>query len=315
MFHVIGIDAGGTKTVCQLADADGRLVLETRGPGANLQAAGELQVEKVLHDVMDRAIEECHCGMPAAICLGMAGVDREDDSRVVWGIMRRIGYKARLVVVNDALIALEAGIGDGPGIVLISGTGSIAYGRNATGGAARAGGWGYVLGDEGSGYWIGRAAIRAVLREADRRGAPTLLTGLLLDHFEAKRPQDLLHAVYYRGVKPPEIAALAPYVQQAFNDGDEVAAGIMDGTARELAGYAVSVARRLQMLEDPFTLLLSGGIFRGLHWLVQEVPERLHLEATRAQVRLLDREPAVGAVRLALAEARGGARIPEYVAD
>ncbi len=313
--HVIGIDAGGTKTVCQLADADGRLVVETRGPGANLQAAGELQVEKVLHDVMDRAIEECQCGMPAAICLGMAGVDREDDSRVVWGIMRRIGYKARLVVVNDALIALEAGIGDGPGIVLISGTGSIAYGRNSAGGAARAGGWGYVLGDEGSGYWIGRAAIRAVLREADRRGAPTLLTGLLLDHFEAKRPQDLLHAVYYRGVKPPEIAALAPYVQQAFNEGDEVAAGIMDGTARELAGYAVSVARRLQMLEDPFTLLLSGGIFRGLHWLVQEVPERLHVEATRAQVRLLDREPAVGAVRLALAEARGGARIPEYLAD
>src|SRR5512134_4028190 len=209
--HVIGIDAGGTKTVCQLADDQGRLVTETRGPGANLQAAGELQVEKVLHDVMERALASGPAAaqglVPAAICLGIAGVDREDDSRVVWGIMRRIGYKARLVVVNDALIALEAGIGEGPGIVVISGTGSICYGRNAQGEAARAGGWGYVLGDEGSGYWIGRAAIRAVLREQDRRGARTLLTDLLLRHFEVQRPQDLLHAVYYRGVKPPEIAA------------------------------------------------------------------------------------------------------------
>lgn len=312
---LIGIDAGGTKTVCQLADSDGRLLTETRGPGANLQAAGELQVEKVLHDVMDRAIEECQCGMPAAICLGMAGVDREDDSRTVWSIMRRIGYKARLVVVNDALIALEAGIGEGPGIVLISGTGSIAYGRNSNGEAARAGGWGYVLGDEGSGYWIGRAAIRAVLRESDRRGAPTLLTDLLLKHFEVQRPQDLMHAVYYRGVKPPEIAALAPYVQQAFTKGDHVAAGIMDGTARELAGYAVTVARRLKMLDDPFTLLLSGGIFRGLHWLVNELPNRIRPDAPHVQMRVLDKEPASGAVRLALAEARGGARIPEYVRD
>jgi N-acetylglucosamine kinase-like BadF-type ATPase len=289
---VIGIDAGGTKTVCQLADADGRLLAETRGPGANLQAAGELQVEKVLHEVMDRAIEECQCGMPVAICLGMAGVDREDDSRVVWGIMRRIGYKARLVVVNDALIALEAGIGEGPGIVLISGTGSIAYGRNNRGEAARAGGWGYVLGDEGSGYWIGRTAIRAVLRESDRRGPRTRLTDLLLAHFGVKRPQDLMHAVYYRGVKPPEIAALAPYVQEAFTQGDEVAAGIMDGTARELAGYAVTVARRLRMEDEPFTLLLSGGIFRGLHWLVQELPNRIRPDAPYVEVRVLDCEPA-----------------------
>jgi N-acetylglucosamine kinase-like BadF-type ATPase len=312
---VIGIDAGGTKTVCQLADDGGRCLVETRGAGANLQAAGELQVEKVLHDVMDRAIEQCGCGMPSAICLGMAGVDREDDSRVVWGIMRRIGYKARLVIVNDALIALEAGIGGGPGIVVISGTGSIAYGRNGSGDAARAGGWGYVLGDEGSGYWIGRAAIRAVLRESDRRGEHTLLTPLLLQHFDVRRPQDLLHAVYYRGVKPPEIAALAIYVQQAFAQDDRVAIGILDGTARELVSSTVSVAQRLQLVDQPFTVLLSGGVFRGLQWLAQEIPRRLSEWTPHATVRQLDREPAEGAVRLALAEARGGAKIPTYVHD
>src|SRR4030095_12707011 len=96
-------------------------------------------------------------------------------------IMRRIGYKARVLVVNDALVALEAGAPRQPGGGIISGTGSISYGRHARGEAARSGGWGYVLGDEGSGYWIGRAALRAVLREADKRGPETSLTEMLLE--------------------------------------------------------------------------------------------------------------------------------------
>src|SRR6185369_3788449 len=117
---------------------------------------------------------------------GIAGVDRPDDARVVRGIMRRIGYKAKTLVVNDALVALEAGAPEQPGIVVIAGTGSIAYGRNDRNQSARAGGWGYVLGDEGSGYWIGRAALRAVLREADRRGPQTLLTSLLLKYYRVE---------------------------------------------------------------------------------------------------------------------------------
>ena len=93
------------------------------------------------------------------MCLGVAGVDREDDDQIVRGIMRRLGFRTHALVVNDALVALVAGVGDDPGVVLIAGTGSIAYGVNQDGFAARAGGWGYVLGDEGSGYWIGRQAL------------------------------------------------------------------------------------------------------------------------------------------------------------
>ena len=150
MIHVLGIDAGGTKTVCHLADENGTLISEARAGGANLQASGELQVEKVLHDVMAEAIGHRRI-VPAAICLGIAGVDRPEDSMIVAGIMRRIGYKARTLVVNDALIALVAGAGEQPGVVIVAGTGSIAYGRDAAGRAARAGGWGFVLGDEGGG--------------------------------------------------------------------------------------------------------------------------------------------------------------------
>src|SRR5476651_1608976 len=116
--HVLGIDAGGTKTVCLLADETGAILAEGRGPGANLHTAGELAVEKVVHEAMEAAIGD-RAITPAAICLGIAGVDRDDESRTVRAIMRRIGYKSRIVVVNDALVALVAGAGNEPGIVII----------------------------------------------------------------------------------------------------------------------------------------------------------------------------------------------------
>jgi glucosamine kinase len=314
MSHVLGIDAGGTKTVCQLADEHGAVLAEARRGGANLQASGELEVEKVLHQVMEEAIGD-HDVRPAAICLGIAGVDRPDDARVVRAIMRRIGYKARILVVNDALVALEAGAPAQPGVVVIAGTGSIAYGRNERNEAARAGGWGYMLGDEGSGYWIGRAALRAVLREADHRGPATLLTGLLLNYYGVARAQDLIHHVYHGTLRPAAIAALAQCVQGAFSDGDPVALGILRGAADQLESAALSVARRLEITGSEFPFILSGGIFRAVPWLEEELVRRLPLASPRSRTILLTIEPAVGAVRLALAEARGGFSVPAYKAD
>lgn len=314
MFHVLGIDAGGTKTVCLLADEHGHVIAEARRSGANLQAVGELEVEKVLHEVMEEALGDREV-VPAAICLGIAGVDRPDDSATVRAIMRRIGYKARVLVVNDALVALEAGAPGQPGVVVISGTGSISYGRNAKGEAARSGGWGYVLGDEGSGYWIGRAALRAVLREADKRGPQTALSDMLLKHFGVAQAQGLIHEVYNATLKPPAIGALAKCVQTAFSQGDEVAIGILRGAANELEASALSVARRLELVGEPFTFILAGGIFRAVPWLEQELERRLPVAAPRSRVQLLDREPAIGAVALALQEARGRAVVPAYKLD
>jgi glucosamine kinase len=312
--HVLGIDAGGTKTVCQLADADGEVVAEARRGGANLQAVGELEVEKVLHEVMEDAIGDRDVRV-AAICLGIAGVDRPDDARVVRAIMRRIGYQAKVLVVNDALVALEAGAPDQPGVVVIAGTGSIAYGRNERNQAARAGGWGYMLGDEGSGYWIGRAALRAVLRESDRRGPATALTGLLLNYYGVSRAQDLIHQVYHGTLRPAAIASLAQCVQSAFTDGDPVAIGILRGSADQLESSALSVARRLELVGSEFPFVLAGGIFRAVPWLAEELSRRLPLGSPRSRAVLLDVQPALGAVRLALAEARGGYTVPIYKED
>jgi len=309
--HVLGIDAGGTKSVCLLADLSGRILAQSRGSGANLQAVGELEVEKTLHRVMDEAIGDRNV-VPRAICLGVAGVDRGDDAEVVRAIMRRIGYKARVIVTNDALVALVAGAERGPGVVIIAGTGSIAYGRNAAGEAARAGGWGYVLGDEGSGYWIGRLALRAVVRHADGRGRPTSLTPLILDHFKVSRPQDLVFEVYHRNLRPSAIAQVARHVQRAMEDGDAVAAGILENGARELIASADSVVTQLGMHRTAFTFVLAGGIFQAVPWLAATLTERLPRLAPQATVRILDREPAYGAVLIALAADRGENLIPAY---
>lgn len=310
---VLGIDAGGTKTVCLLADGDGRVRASARGPGANLQSLGELEVEKVLHEVMESALAGERTP-PAAICLGIAGVDRPHDNAIISGIMRRIGHKAPVLVVNDALAALVAGAGDqGPGIVVIAGTGSICYGRNQDGRAARAGGWGYILGDEGSGWWIGRQALSAVMRAGDGRGPATLLTARVLEHFAFGQVSDLVHEVYYRDTRRRAVAGLSGVVQGAADDGDVVARQILSDAADELVLAVRSVATRLEMRGLQFPLVLSGSLFRVVPTLLSDVLVRLAEVAPRSQPRVLDVEPAMGAVRLALAEARGGAHVPQYL--
>ena len=309
---VLGIDAGGTKTVCLVADEQGRVLGSARGPGANLASLGELEVEKVLHEVMEQAMLG-QSGAPAVICLGIAGVDRAEDAAIIRSIMRRIGNKAPVLVVNDALIALEAGAGDGPGIVLIAGTGSICYGRNDRGNAARAGGWGYILADEGSGWWMGQRAIQAVMRQADGRGPATSLTSRVLAHFGVTDASMLVFEVYYHDPRRRLIAGLGPAVQASVDEGDAVAREIVADAAGELALAARSVAEKLEMRGAQFPLVLSGGAFRVVTSLLADLTSRVAEVVPRGQPRLLDVEPAMGAVRLAVAEARGGARIPTYV--
>ena len=305
---VLGINAGGTRTVCLLADDTGAVKAEARGPGANLQSAGELEVEKVLHLLIDQALGTAT--PPSVICLGMAGVDRPGDADTVRSILQRIGHRARILVVNDALIALEAGVPDRPGTVVIAGTGSIAYGRDSHGHAARAGGWGYVLGDEGSGYWLGRQALRAVVRAADGRGAQTALTALVLEHYRVAGPRDLVHAIYAGDMRPATIAALARSVGAAAAAGDGVACHLVGAAARELAAAAVSVARRLDIPAAP--ILLAGGALLNLELLTARVEDELASQLPHAPTQRLTADPAVGAVRLACAALANRLTIPTY---
>ncbi len=308
---VLGIDAGGTKTVCLLADEHANVLATARGPGANLQAGGELEVEKALHTVMAEALGRDRSVRPNAICCGMAGVDRPEDTAIIRTILTRIGQKAELLIVNDALIALEAGAPGEAGVVVVAGTGSIAYGRDAQGHAARAGGWGHVLGDEGSGYWLGRQALQAVVRASDRRGPATSLAPTVLAHYHVARAQDLVHEIYYGGARPSAIATLGALVESAAGEGDDVARQIIETGAAELAAAAVSVATRLQLESCP--VVLAGGMFNAVPRLKASLVARLAGSLPHATIRPLTVEPAQGAVRLALALTAGRVVVPTYL--
>ena len=309
---VLGIDAGASKTVCLLSDEAGRILGEGHATGANLQTVGPRRMESVLHGVIHQALTGRSDRLDA-ICVGIAGADRTHDAEVVQAAVEHVVPGVPVLVVNDALIALEAGAPGQAGVVVVSGTGSIAYGHDGHGRAARSGGWGHMIGDEGSGYWIGKEALVAVVRHVDGRGPQTQLTPDILAHFHVATAAALLQIVYDRDVPRREVAALGPVVLRARDAGDTVATEILDRAVDELVLCTAAVARRLDLGAQTFAIVLAGGAFRVVPWLNAALTVRLVARWPRAHVRLLDREPALGAVSLALATARGEARIPGYV--
>jgi N-acetylglucosamine kinase-like BadF-type ATPase len=293
--YVIGIDAGGTKTVGLLGDESGTVLREARSGGANLRLQGELSVEKSLFQVIDaldapQAVD--------ALCLGIAGVGNDADRAVVRDVLRRLGIRRAVRIVNDAEIALVAGAPDGHGIVLVSGTGSIAYGVDPSGKNARSGGWGYLLGDEGSAFWLGHAAVRAGIRAADGRGPATILFERICEHLDLREPVRLVEWFYDQELSRTRVAQLARLVEEAAADGDETAQDLLDHAARHLARAARAVERQLDF-PGAFPLVLSGGAFRACPSLVRRLEARLD-DLPNARVVRLEVEPATGAVKLAL---------------
>jgi N-acetylglucosamine kinase-like BadF-type ATPase len=299
MRYVLGIDAGGTKTLALLADEAGQVVGTALGGGANLKTHGELEVEKVLHHVAD--VAGSRAGFrPEAVALGIAGADRPHDRAVLAGVFKRIGFKSRVVITNDARIAFVAGSDRRVGLALVCGTGSIAWGRNARGEIARAGGRGWHVGDEGSGFWIGERAIRSVLRASDGRGPATALSQRLFQHFEVEGVDGLISAIYDEEYPRYRVATFAARVEAAALEGDRVASGILDSAAVELTLAAQSVVGRLDLETAPYDVVLTGGTFAALPGLEADVTRRL--SSGQARVRRLDAEPAIGAVQLAIEE-------------
>lgn len=294
-----------------LADASGRVVGEGRGSGANLHSAGELATEKTLFEVMHAALGDCDA-MPGVVAVGMAGMDRPDDEATVRAILRRLGCRGQIVAVNDAHVALVAGAGDAPGIVVIAGTGSIAYGIGPAGTAARAGGWGEVYGDEGSAFWVGARALAAVVRAADRRGPATALSSLVLRHADSDRIEGLVRHVHTRPDRRQVIAAMAGLVARAEAGGDAVAGEILRAAAAELVIAAKSVIEQLGMRGERFHVVLSGGLFKMAPALTSMLGALVADLAPKATVGMLADEPALGAVRLALQASRGELRLPVY---
>lgn len=298
--YIIGIDGGGTKTIGILTTETGQHLAQVQSGPANYHVVGEAQTQAVLESVIAELCEKTGISSRSSIqfCLGMAGLGRAADRKVIGRICDKLGIRENRILTHDAHIALIGGTEKQEGVIVISGTGAIVYGINAGGKEARASGWGHLLGDEGSGYDIAIKGLHAVARAADGRGSPTELTNQILNRLELSEPSELIR--WTHAASRDVIAQLAELIFDAAQTVDTVAEGIINNAADELVCAAASVIAQLKFTE-PFDIILSGGNLIHQPMFVDKLRQRFTRIQPEASVRLPKHEPAYGAVLLAQA--------------
>ena len=298
--YIIGIDGGGTGTVGILTTETGRCLAQVQSGPSNYHVVGEAEMQAVLESVIGQLCEKAGILLTDSICfcLGMAGLGRAADREVVGRICDELGVSKNRILTHDAHIALVGGTEKQHGVIVISGTGAIVYGINANGKEARASGWGYLLGDEGSGYDIAINGLRAVVRAADGRGRQTELTNRILNKLELNKPGELIR--WAHAASRDTIAQLAEIVFDAAQATDTIAEQIVDDAADELVCATGSVIKQLELI-DAFDIVLSGGNLIHQPMFADKLCQQFMKVAPNASVHLPKRDSAYGAVLLAQA--------------
>ena len=293
---LIGADVGGTKTAVAVSE-DGKIVGRADGPGAAVRPGRALASASTIIEVVRSALSAAGRLHADVLLVGAAGAGRPTEREELRTALRSENLASQVVVTTDIEIALAAAFGDGPGIVVSAGTGSVAVGRDRTGKQYRIGGYGWQMGDEGSGYAIGRASLGAVSRAVDGRSPGTALSDRVL---RASRSADFDSLVRWAaGASPAEVAALAPHVLAIAAEGDPLAQGIADYAARELSQLAVCLLPKMD-LTPPVRVAITGGLLGPdqplRKTLLAKLSEEPAFEPTDAPV-----DSVAGALRLAAA--------------
>jgi len=300
-YIVIGIDGGGSKTHAMVADEQGRTIAETVGPGSAVRPGRAEHSATVIAEVVRDALASCEMThvTPRVLSIGVAGAGRETERNALWQALVSRDLAAELVIHSDFSIALDDAFADGPGVLLISGTGSVAFGRGPTGATSRCGGWGPVCGDEGSGAWIGRRALSVVTAAADGREPETALTGAILTAAQINETSDLIG--WAANAAPAQLASLAPVVLSVADAGDLRANAIVSLAVEELVLHVRALARPLFGDERAaLPIALSGGMLSRGTTLRKRLEHRLKSAVPGGQLRTDVVVPARGAVRAAL---------------
>ncbi|MEH1970844.1 N-acetylglucosamine kinase [Nostoc sp.] len=314
MSYVLGIDGGGSKTVCILMDNLCQVLGRGEAGPSNYQSIGieaTLQsIQSAIHNAVKVTITTNTVNIDA-ICLGLAGVGRAADNEVVKRLIQELQNNKSLpitwalqptniVICNDALIALVGGIGQPVGIVVAAGTGSIVFGRNNQGDTKRVGGWGYILGDEGSAYKIAIAGMNAALKSYDGREISTSLLEGFKQHLDLESIEDLIEVVYRREWGVKQIAALAPIVDFAAASGDIVANIIIDNAVKELVKATSTVIDAIFSADSVLEVVTTGSVWRGRCKIHERFAASLIKKFPNVKVIFPRYEPAYGAGLLAL---------------
>ncbi|HMA20545.1 MAG TPA: BadF/BadG/BcrA/BcrD ATPase family protein [Gemmatimonadaceae bacterium] len=298
---VAGIDGGGSKTRVILSDADGNQLADVTGAGSAMAPGRADHCAEVIGGLLRQAVHEAEVGERRikAIVAGVAGVGREAEARALTVALEDLELADEVIVQGDGEIALSDAFGSLAGIILIAGTGSIAYGRSPARVLARCGGWGPAFGDEGSGAWIGRKALGIVASAADGREPQTALTGAILTAAQVNEPAELIP--WGIAATPRELAALAPVVFNVASAGDQRAVALVGFAVEELVLHIRALAVRL-FGDDraAIPVAFSGGLLHKGSYLRKRLEQRLKSAVPGAQVRPVDIIAARGAVKEAL---------------
>ncbi len=307
MAYYLGIDGGGSKTTCAVGDETSLLAKVTVGP-SNITRVGETRAREALQKSIREACAAAQIApqQVRSACIGVAGAGREENAGTVGDIVAEI-IPGKIGVVGDMEIALTAAFDEGPGVIVIAGTGSIAYGRDAEGRTARAGGWGYAISDEGSAYWIGCAAVSALMRvidqseDAEAAADASLLFGEVKAAWRLGSFDELVRAANASA----HFARLFPAILTAANAGDTLAQRVLAQAGRELAQLAAIVVRRLFAEGNgnlpASRLALAGGVFRNSTTVREVFCHEMGKFDPSLEVNRQVVEPVAGALQMARA--------------
>ncbi len=300
-FIVAGVDGGGSKTHVIIADERGQQLADATGPGSAARPGEVEQSATVIADTLREALASCEMShvVPKVLCVGVAGAARDPEREALWQALAERDVAEEVVIHPDYSIALDDAFGDGPGVLLISGTGSAAFGRGPSGQTARCGGWGPVCGDEGSGAWIGRRALSIVTASADGREPETALVGAILTAAQVNEPRELI--AWAAQSTPAQLASLAPVVTGVADAGDLRANALVSLAVEELVLHLRTLSRTLFGDERAATpTAFTGGLLRKGSTLRRRLEHRLRSAVPGAQIHAGEVNPARGAVRGAL---------------
>lgn len=296
---IAGIDAGGSKTECIIIDSEeSKIITRAQTGAANYQVVGLEAACREIKLALEQAKKRAGISRLKAVGIGLAGAGRSEDLVRIKREMEKIMNSRNFFFSSDAHIALLGATGGSAGAVLIAGTGSIAYGLKENGDEIRCGGWGPIIGDEGSGFWIGLAAVKKAVRAEDIRAEKTELKNLILEHFNFRKLEELIPFIYQQQLPRQKIAALAPAVFDLAQNGDEAALKICQEAAAELALLAHSALLKLDYQKDK--IAAAGGLIKSSYFyqlLKEKLRENYELEIYKAK-----KSAAYGAVFLALRE-------------
>jgi glucosamine kinase len=301
MTYFLGVDGGASKTAALVTDDKGEPLGDgVAGPSNHLRVGIETaarNIERAVNkalvnaDVASREIVWAYCGI--------AGADHPAHRQEIVDSLNIFFPRGNFSVDNDARIALTGAIGFGAGVVVIAGTGSVAFGRNEAGEDARAGGWGPTLGDEGSAYGIARSGLAAVLRAHDGRGPSTKMLEILSRDYQLAATE-IPRFVYATTTHADDIARYSKLVIEAAEMGDPVASAILTDAGRELGACVVAVAQRLKLADREFPVAYVGGAFKAGEILLAPMQQTVAEKAPRAKIGPPQRTPVEGAAMMAI---------------